>query len=118
MLRFATNKMASLCFRPTASFAAGEGAEFLEMVEKYFDKAGKYTKIRPDLLNFYKKADNVVKFNLTLIRGNCCFIQTTKASKSFQLTDVNIRHTSSPPKEEPGMPKTSISQRSKPWLVS
>ena len=39
------------------------------MVEKYFDKAGQHTKIRPDLLNFYKKADNVVKFNLTLIRG-------------------------------------------------
>lgn len=40
------------------------------MVEKYFDKAGKYTKIRPDLLNFYKKADNVVKFNLTLVRDD------------------------------------------------
>jgi hypothetical protein len=73
MLRYTASKMASLWLRPTAGFAGtGGGAEFLEMVEKYFDKAGKYTKIRPDLLNFYKKADNVVKFNLTLIRGNSC----------------------------------------------
>ncbi len=39
------------------------------MVEKYFDKAGSHTNIRSDLLNFYKRADNVVKFNLTLTRG-------------------------------------------------
>jgi hypothetical protein len=47
-----------------------EGAEFLQMVEQYFDKAGALTNIKPDRLNFYKKADNVVKFNLTLTRGN------------------------------------------------
>jgi len=46
-----------------------EGASFLKMVEEYFDKAGKLTNIKPDRLNFYKKADNVVKFNLTLTRG-------------------------------------------------
>ena len=46
-----------------------EGASFLQMVEQYFDKAGALTNIRPDRLNFYKKADNVVKFNLTLTRG-------------------------------------------------
>ena len=39
------------------------------MVDQYFDKAGKHTGIRPDLLNFYKRADNVVKFNLILKRG-------------------------------------------------
>jgi hypothetical protein len=39
------------------------------MVESYFDKAGKHTNIKPDKLNFYKKADNVVKFHLTLTRG-------------------------------------------------
>lgn len=39
------------------------------MVESYFDKAGKHTNIRADKLNFYKKADNVVKFTLTLVRG-------------------------------------------------
>lgn len=47
-----------------------EGAGFLQMVEQYFDKAGALTGIKPDRLNFYKKADNVVKFNLTLTRGN------------------------------------------------
>lgn len=44
------------------------------MVEQYFDKAGALTNIRPDKLNFYKKADNVVKFNLTLTRGNTSLI--------------------------------------------
>lgn len=47
-----------------------EGASFLKMVEEYFDKAGTLTNIKPDRLNFYKRADNVVKFNLTLIKGN------------------------------------------------
>ena len=46
-----------------------EGAGFLKMVGEYFDKAGALTNIRPDKLNFYKQADNVVKFNLTLTRG-------------------------------------------------
>lgn len=70
MLRLCTKSFRSLTLRPTAYFSASsEGDEFLNMVEKYFDKAGQYTNIRPDLLNFYKKADNVVKFNLTLIRG-------------------------------------------------
>lgn len=58
-----------------------EGAEFLTMVEKYFDNAGKHTNIRLDQLNFYKKADNVVKFNLTLIRGTLFFTQMTGPSK-------------------------------------
>lgn len=50
--------------------AQGENISFLKMVESYFDKAGKHTSIRADKLNFYKKPDNVVKFHLTLTRGN------------------------------------------------
>lgn len=79
------------------------------MVEKYFDKAGKHTNIRPDILNFYKKADNVVKFNLTLIRGIILFIQMMNPSKSFLHIVVNIRLISSLPKEEPDMHKMLIS---------
>lgn len=68
MIRYCTSKVVTTLFtRPINSFS--EGADFLNMVEKYFDKAGKHTNIRADLLNFYKRADNVVKFNLTLQRG-------------------------------------------------
>ena len=42
---------------------------FLQMVESYFDKAGKHTNIPADRLNYYKKPECVVKFNLTLNRG-------------------------------------------------
>lgn len=52
------------------SFSGSDGdVTFLQMVEAYFDKAGRYTNIRPDRLNFYKKPENVVKFTLTLVRG-------------------------------------------------
>jgi len=69
MLRYCS-AFKSLTLKPKWSISFdSEGAEFLTMVEKYFDNAGKHTNIRSDILNFYKKADNVVKFNLTLIRG-------------------------------------------------
>ena len=48
---------------------SSDGISFLQMVENYFDKAGRHTNIRPDKLNFYKKPENVVKFTLTLVRG-------------------------------------------------
>jgi len=46
---------------------------FLQMVENYFDKAAKHTNIRPDILEFYKKPDNLIKLNLTLTRGIIIF---------------------------------------------
>ena len=57
----------------TAFWFSGEceGASFLKMVESYFDKAGRYTNIRADKLNFYKKPENVVKYSITLMRGSC-----------------------------------------------
>lgn len=56
-------------------FSSGsDGHSFLEMVESYFDKAGKHTNISADRLNFYKKPECVVKFNLTLNRGNLTVI--------------------------------------------
>jgi len=57
----------------SSRYGVSAGAEFLQMVEQYFDKAGVHTGIRPDLLNYYKKADNVVKFNLVLTRGTLLF---------------------------------------------
>ena len=118
MIRHTVGKLTSMWMKPTAGFAAGEGAEFLEMVEKYFDKAGRYTKIRPDILNFYKKADNVVKFNLTLIRGTSLIIKMMTASKSYQPIDANIKLINFPPREELGTQKMSILLKSRPWHAS
>jgi hypothetical protein len=69
MIKIACNSF-NLARRNLYCFATeSEGAGFLKMVEEYFDKAGALTNIKPDRLNFYKKADNVVKLNLTLTRG-------------------------------------------------
>ena len=113
MIRYCTSKfVSSLVSRQAACFS--EGAEFLGMVEKYFDKAGKHTSIRPDVLNFYKRADNVVKFNLTLVRGTPPHTQTMTPSKSFPPIAANTKPTNSPPRAEHATPKMLISQRSKP----
>ena len=45
------------------------GATFLKMVESFFDRAAVHTGIRTDRLNFYKKAENVVKCSIPLVRG-------------------------------------------------
>jgi glutamate dehydrogenase (NAD(P)+) len=54
------------------SSSGGGKAEpsFLEMVQLYFDRAGKMTGIKSDLLKYYKYADAVVKFHIPLIRDN------------------------------------------------
>jgi glutamate dehydrogenase (NAD(P)+) len=49
------------------SFASG--ASFLSTVESFFDRAAVHTGIRTDRLNFYKKAENIVKCSIPLIRG-------------------------------------------------
>lgn len=58
-----------------SQYGFSDGAEFLKMVENYFDKAGRHTHIRPDKLNFYKKPENVVKCSITLVRGTIFIIQ-------------------------------------------
>jgi hypothetical protein len=88
------------------------------MVEKYFDKAGHHTNIRSDLLNFYKKADNVVKFNLTLIRGTHTITQMMIRYKLSPPTDVSIKLISFLLREGPDMRKTWIWLKLKPLLVS
>lgn len=109
MLRFAANRIGSLGFRSLACFSStSEGEEFLTMVEKYFDNAGKHTNIRPDILNFYKKADNVVKFNLTLIRGTIKLNQMTTVSRSFLPIGASIKLINCPQREERGTLKTWI----------
>ena len=61
------------------------------MVEKYFDKAGVLTNIKAYKLNFYKKADKVVEFNLTLTRCKNFFIKTIAAFKSLQPIAASIQ---------------------------
>lgn len=50
-------------------FGATGEPSFLTMVENYFDKAARFTNIRQDLLDFYKKPDNVVKCSIYIERG-------------------------------------------------
>ncbi len=45
------------------------GATFLKMVEGFFDRAALHTGIRADRLNFYKKAENIIKCSIPLVRG-------------------------------------------------
>jgi hypothetical protein len=69
LLNFSSKFVRSTLLSSYRFSTISEGADFLQMVEQYFDNAGRFTDIRADQLNFYKKADNVVKFNLTLVRG-------------------------------------------------
>jgi hypothetical protein len=70
MIRNISTKIVRNTLTSSHSFSGlTQGSDFLTMVESYFDNAGTHTNIRADYLNFYKKADNVVKFNLTLVRG-------------------------------------------------
>lgn len=48
---------------------SSQGSDFLHMVEAFFDKAAIHTGIRADRLNFYKKAESVVKCSIPLVRG-------------------------------------------------
>ena len=99
-------------------YSFSSGATFLKMVESFFDRASVHTFIRTDRLNFYKKAENVVKCNIPLIRGTPSPTQTTDPSKPSPPIDANIKPINSPPKEEPGMPKMSTLKRSKHSPVS
>jgi len=65
-----TLRSSQLCFSTGPKDAKVDTEpSFLQMVESYFDKAARHTNIRPDILEFYKKPDNVIKLNLTLERG-------------------------------------------------
>jgi hypothetical protein len=57
--------------QPRYTFASG--ANFLRMVESFFDRAAVHTAIRTDRLNFYKKAENIVKCSIPLVRGNAYY---------------------------------------------
>jgi hypothetical protein len=64
------SKRLPLMYRPV-SYNFSSGGTFLKMVESFFDKAALHTGIRADRLNFYKKAESVVKCTIPLIRGTC-----------------------------------------------
>ena len=57
-----------LMYQSTRYHFAG-GSTFLNMVEKFFDRAAMHTDIRADRLAFYKKAENVLKCSIPLVRG-------------------------------------------------
>ena len=71
MLSNIFRKMPVMYQAPRYNFSTG-GAVFLKMVENYFDRAALHTGIRADRLSFYKKAENVLKCSIPLIRGTSC----------------------------------------------
>lgn len=81
-------------------YSFSNGATFLKMVESFFDRASVHTFIRTDKLNFYKKAENVVKCSIPLIRGTPSHIQTTDPSKPSQPTDASTKLINFPQREE------------------
>lgn len=109
-------RSATLNTRLAYSFAAG--ANFLRMVESFFDRAAVHTGIRTDRLNFYKKAENVVKCSIPLIRGKNTTMKMTARLKLCLPTDANIRPTNSPLKAEPDTLKMWILRKWKPLPVS
>jgi hypothetical protein len=72
-----------LLSKPRYCFVSTDGATFLQMVEGFFDRAAVHTGIRTDRLIFYKKAENVVKCSIPLVRGNFGSIQMTALSRPF-----------------------------------
>lgn len=91
----------------------GEGADFLKMVESYFDKASRFTNIRADKLNFYKRPENVVKCSITLVRGYSIVIQMMGSFKLSLLSDASIKPINYRQKVELDMLKMSIFKRLK-----
>jgi len=105
-------------FHSQPKFFFSSGATFLKMVESFFDRASVHTGIRTDRLNFYKKAENIVKCSIPLVRGTFSPIQIMDPSKPSQLIVVNTKLTNCRQKEELDMQRMSISKKSKPLPVS
>lgn len=98
-------------------FGFATGATFLKMVESFFDRAAIHTGIRTDRLNFYKKAENVVKCSIPLVRGKFDLTKMTVPLKLSQPIVASTRHTSSLPKVALVTLRTLISKRLKLWLA-
>jgi len=70
MIKKICQKLSSISTSPKYAFSqASQGSEFLANIEGFFDKAAIHTGIRTDRLHYYKKAENVVKCSIPLIRG-------------------------------------------------
>jgi len=109
-------KRSSLMYNPLR-YSFSNGASFLQMVESFFDRAAVHTGIRADRLNFYKKAENVVKCSIPLIRGKIFSTKMMAPLKPFLLIAANTRLTNYQPKEEQDTLKTWIFKKLKPLLA-
>lgn len=109
-------KRNSLLYTPLR-YSFSNGATFLKMVESFFDRAAVHTGIRNDRLNFYKKAENVVKCSIPLIRGKIHSTKMMDQLKPFLLIAVNTRLINYRLKEEQDTLKMWILKKSKLSLV-
>ena len=69
MITQVAKNVTRLCQPLQYNSSSETGAIFLTMVENFFDRAALHTGIRADRLNFYKKAESVLKCSIPLIRG-------------------------------------------------
>lgn len=104
-----------LHFFPKYYFA--EGATFLQMVESFFDRAAVHTGIRTDRLVFYKKAENVVKCSIPLVKGIPFPIKMTGHSRLSLPIAASTRLTSCQPKVGLALHKMWILKKCKLWPV-
>lgn len=102
-----------LLSKPRYLFVSTDGATFLQMVEGFFDRAAVHTGIRTDRLIFYKKAENVVKCSIPLVRGNFGSIQMTAPSRLFRHIAASTKLTNCPQREELVTLKTWILKKFK-----
>lgn len=110
-------RRAMLASSPRFGFSVSNESTFLEMVSQYFDKAGEATGISKDRLEFLKKPDYSLKFNIPFKTGIFWLKQTLVLSKLSKPIVFSTKPTNFPLKEEQDTLAASIFKKLKLFLV-